>query len=217
MILFYDSIKWCIIISEFPLSRYIWILGSSIILKAERHTKSRPTGQSLGLEMLGFSLLWVGMSGMHWNSLVPLVHGMVNCFGIPKMMLIHCGGNDIGSVPNGQLLFHLKFAVYIISKMLPGCMIVYSNILPRRKWRHSKNNLKMDHTRKRINRGMRSYLLKNDAYAISYPDFDDCHSALFNVDGVHLSFLGNDIFINTIQEALLQFLKYPSKHVFPFE
>jgi hypothetical protein len=34
-------------------------------------------------------------------------------FGIPKMVLIHCGGNDIGIDPCGKLLFHLKFAVYV--------------------------------------------------------------------------------------------------------
>ena len=51
------------------------------------------------------------------------------------MVLIHCGGNDIGIDPCGKLLFHLKFAVYVISKMLPGSMIAYSNILPRRTWR----------------------------------------------------------------------------------
>ena len=51
------------------------------------------------------------------------------------MVLMHCGGNDIGIDPCGKLLFHLKFAVYVISKMLPGSMIAYSNILPRRTWR----------------------------------------------------------------------------------
>ena len=45
-----------------------------------------------------------------------MVHSMTNCFGIPKMVLIHCGGNDIGIDPCGKLLFHLKFAVYVISK-----------------------------------------------------------------------------------------------------
>jgi hypothetical protein len=44
------------------------------------------------------------------------------------MVLIHCGGNDIGIDPCGKLLFHLKFAVYVISKMLPASMIAYYNL-----------------------------------------------------------------------------------------
>jgi hypothetical protein len=44
---------------------------------------------------------------------------------------------------------------------------------------------------------------ENNSYAIAHPDFDDSYSALCDDDGVHLSFIGKDIFINTIQEALL--------------
>ena len=68
------------------------------------------------------------------------------------MVLIHCGGNDIGIDPCGKLLFHLKFAVYVISKMLPGSMIAYSNILPRRTWRYSNNTDAMERTRKRLSK-----------------------------------------------------------------
>ena len=154
---------------------------------------------------------------MRWDELVPIVHSMTNCFEIPKMVLIHCGGNDIGIDPCGKLLFHLKFAVYVISKMLPGSMIAYSNILPRRTWRYSNNTDAMERTRKRLNRGLRTYLLQNNSYAIAHPDFDDSYSALYDDDGVHLSFIGKDIFINTIQEALFQFLRYPKCNVYPME
>jgi hypothetical protein len=90
-----------LVISELPLSRYIWILGSSIILHAEKHqvqvyrTQLRITSTGI------FSF----MGRYFWYAL-----------GIPKMVLMHCGGNDIGIDPCGKLLFHLKFAVYVISK-----------------------------------------------------------------------------------------------------
>lgn len=96
-------------------------------------------------------------------------------------------------------------------------MIVYSNILPRRTWRYSNNTDAMERTRNRLNRGLRTYLLQNNGYAIAHPDFDDSYSALYDDDGVHLSFIANDIFINTIQEALFQFLRYPNCNVYPME
>jgi hypothetical protein len=101
--------------------------------------------------------------------------------------------------------------------MLPGSMIVYSNILPRRTWRYSNNTDAMERTRKRLNRGLMTYLLQNNSYAIAHYDFDDSYSALYDDDGVHLSFIGKDIFINTIQEALFQFLRYPNCNVYPME
>jgi hypothetical protein len=32
-----------------------------------------------------------------------IVHGSINLRGIPKAVLLHCGGNDIGDVPSGAL------------------------------------------------------------------------------------------------------------------
>jgi hypothetical protein len=45
---------------------------------------------------------------------------MVNCFGLPYAVLIHCGGNDIGIEPCGKLLFDMKFMFFVISQMLHG-------------------------------------------------------------------------------------------------
>ena len=76
--------------------------------------------------------------------------------------------------------------------MLPGTSLVWSSILSRMKWRYSENIRNMEITRKRVNRGVRSYLLKIGGYVIRHPDFDDKHPTLFKKDGVHLSFIAND-------------------------
>ncbi|CAC5381785.1 unnamed protein product [Mytilus coruscus] len=49
------------IATQIPLTRSIWIMGSSIIAKAEAHTISGFTGHNLGFESLGLSDIWVGM------------------------------------------------------------------------------------------------------------------------------------------------------------
>jgi hypothetical protein len=40
------------------------------------------------------------------------------------------------------------------------------------KWRYSENIRNMEITRKRVNRVVRSYLLKIGGYVIRHPDFD---------------------------------------------
>ena len=169
----------------------------------------------MGFEKYGLSVLWVGMPGMQWYSLVSIVHSLINAVGIPKAVIIHCGGNDLGCTPNGNLLFHLRFALYVVMKMLPGCFVIYSSILPRSNWRFSDNVDAMEKTRKRVNRGVRSFLLNNNGFYIHHSDLDDGHEALLSSDGVHLSFLGNDIFINALQSALEQFILYPHNRRFP--
>jgi hypothetical protein len=44
---------------------------------------------------------------------------------------------------------------------------------------------------------------KRNAKVITHADLQDGHNALFADDGVHLSFLGNDIFINAVQCLIL--------------
>jgi len=47
-----------------------------------------------------------------------------------------------------------------------------------------------------------------------YPDMTR-DGVFFGDDGTHLSDIGNNIFINTVQGGLEKFLKEPNVHVFP--
>ena len=161
--------------------------------------------------------MWAGMSDMSSYCVVSLLHSMVNCFGLPYAVLIHCGGNDIGIEPFGKLLFDMKFMFFVISQMLPGIKIMFSSILPRLSWRYSEDLKAMDDTRKRLNRGLKSSLKKIRYYTIVYADFEDRDPSLFDNDGIHLSFIGNDIFMHAIQNALEQFIFTPHNLVFPID
>ena len=143
------------------------------------------------------------MGGMKWKHLINIILGLVNLSGIPDIILIHCGANDVGEDPSGKLMYDMKVAFSsLIIEILPGCSIIISEMLPRRTWRFSNSTHKMEKTRKRVNRAARSFLLKQLGYVIKYPDFEDKYSGLFAKDGVHLSFIGYDIFSNTLQGAL---------------
>jgi hypothetical protein len=56
------------------INKDIWVVGSSIIQRAGEHSKIRPIGTFLGLQQLGCQLVWVGMPGMKWENVVPLIH-----------------------------------------------------------------------------------------------------------------------------------------------
>ncbi|VDI77784.1 Hypothetical predicted protein [Mytilus galloprovincialis] len=179
------STKGCGCYFQACLSNEIWIIGSSIICSARDHSENRPSGSNLGLlKNNNCFLRWAGKSGMKWDDVVGTVNSIINlCSKIPHALILHCGGNDIGNVPCGALLYHIKFTIAILSQMLPNCSLIWSSILPRRSWRYSSDDHAMEVTRKRINRGVRSYILKHGGYVIKYPDFDDRHPALYSDDG----------------------------------
>jgi hypothetical protein len=60
------------------------------------------------------------------QNLLPLVQAMVNCFGLPHALVIHCGGNYIGMDSIREVLKHLMYATFIVSKMLPNSQLIYS-------------------------------------------------------------------------------------------
>jgi hypothetical protein len=37
------------------------------------------------------NLYWVGMLGMSWINIVPIVFRSIRCFGIPRALLLHVG------------------------------------------------------------------------------------------------------------------------------
>jgi hypothetical protein len=69
-------------------------------------------GLNLGFNEKDYKLVWAGISGMSSYCVVSLLHSMVNYFGLPYAVLIHCGGNDIGIEPCGKLLFDMKFMFF---------------------------------------------------------------------------------------------------------
>jgi len=84
---------------------------------------------------------------------------MFNAYGIPRALIMHVVGNDIGAWSTKELLYRMKFALYVIKNMLPGCTLIFSSMLPRSSWRYSLNG-NGNRNRNRVNRGVRSYLLK---------------------------------------------------------
>lgn len=154
---------------------------------------------------------------MKIHELYNILQGMVNIKGIPHIIVVHCGANDILSYSCGKLLYYMKVAfITMICNVAPGSAIVFSEMLPRLNWRYSFNDILVERTRRRINRGVRSYLLKRRCYIIKHPDFDDKYKGMFAEDGVHLSFIGNDIFLNTLQGALETCLTKPWKSVYTY-
>ena len=185
--------------------------------RAAEHTRNRPTSRNLGLERYGVHIVWVGMRKMMWSHLTSLIQGLLNLYGFPSAVRIHCGGSDIGhtETPCGLCTNQIKGTfVSLFIEILAGCPIIWFSILPRIKWRLSKTTTKMEKTRRGINRHVRSYFLNKNCYVIKYAYFDDKLPALFEPDGTHLSFIENDIFIN----ALETFFKYPYTciHVYPY-
>lgn len=132
----------------------------------------------------------------------------------PAYLIIHAGGNDIGSIKARDLRNFIKQTLSNLIVLYPHTCIVWSSILPRLRWRYSENTEAMENIRTRTNRAIIQHVVQRGGKAIKHPDFNDKYPALYE-DSCHLSFIGNDIFLNTFQGAMCTFINYPGAKVYP--
>lgn len=73
----------------------IWIIGSSIIHWAHIYAKSL-NQDHFGQE--SSNILWHGIRVMFWEQLYPTIVFLLDSNKAPKIIIIHCGSNNIGQV-----------------------------------------------------------------------------------------------------------------------
>lgn len=122
----------------------------------------------------------------------------------PQFLLIQFGGNDIGKYKVGILRNKLKNEREWLQKKLPNTVVIWSQVLSRCSWRYSPNKLAMEKCRLRINSSVASFVLKRGGCYIRYPDIKPTQSSMLP-DGVHLTDVGNNIYLNTLAGALETF------------
>lgn len=183
----------------------VWIIGSSIVRNAFVHARQSSVGINLGLARVGLQLLWQGYGGMTTCDVMVKIRNLIRVENSPGYLVLHIGGNDLGHVKVGFLRNRIKNIMRKIRALLPNTRIIWSEILPRNQWRYSQNHDAMNRARKRINSSIGAFVLKLGGYYVQYPDI--ALDVLFlKRDGVHLTDLGNEIFLNTLQGALESFV-----------
>lgn len=154
---------------------------------------------------------------MHLDDLLPRFQQAMLFNRPPKMILVHVGGNDLVQFKVTRIIKDLKRHLSYIASVFPEALVIWSDILPRTHWRGAINtpeNLrKLDNKRKRINRAGR-LVTKELPHGRSIRHSIDTTPGLLKEDGVHLTLIGNAIFLDTLQEALHTFTTDPMQTVY---
>ena len=197
----------------FHLLTDIWLIGDSLVSHLEEDSAAVQ-----GSCDLPHRIRWLGQGGMHWTQLkASFQRAMLFC-NDPTSIIIHLGGNDLVTVTQSRMIKRMKKDLRYISSVYPSARLIWSDILPRTSWRgvvNTPEKLKtLDNKRKRINRAGRQITRTlPHGYSIIH-ELDSSTSGLFKTDGVHLTLIGNAIFLNTFEEALVAFSSHPDNRVY---
>lgn len=184
-----------------------WIIGSSLIRNAFVRARASPEGINLGLSRIGMNILWQGYGGLTVGDIMTKVRNLARVEDPPNYIMLHVGGNDLGTAKVGDLRSDIKLIVRMILNRFPNVKIIWSEILPRINWRFAKNPEAIDKARKRLNSSIGAYVVRKGGHYLRYDDIQADYNYL-RADGVHLSDMANDIFLNTLQGALELFVLY---------
>jgi lysophospholipase L1-like esterase len=179
-----------------------------------RESISRPGGTSLGLDRKNIHIWWQGYAGLNLHQLKKKLLMLNQYEQSPDLMVIHCGGNDLGTVDLYNLLNNVKTQILSLKTNFPNSTLVWSQILPRKNWRYSNDCQAMERSRKKLNRVAATTVLKLNGCYLKHPDLLQDISKFLMPDGVHLNQLGNAIFLNTLQGGL-EFFVLKMGQVYP--
>ncbi|CAC5390296.1 CRNS1 [Mytilus coruscus] len=123
------------------------------------------------------------------------------------VLVLHCGGNDIGQKVSCVLGHDILKVIDCLQVLLPQSKFVWSQILPRLKYRNEIVHRSLNRARVRLNSLAATYIIKHGGAYIRYPEISEDNPDLF-LDGVHLSDIGNDLFLYRLQQGLFDIIKF---------
>uniref|UniRef100_A0AAY4EAW4 Cold shock domain-containing protein n=1 Tax=Denticeps clupeoides TaxID=299321 RepID=A0AAY4EAW4_9TELE len=186
----------------------VWICGHSLVFWAEKRAKSPEIGMQLGMDPNSVRVWWKGVQGMTWDQLLPQLLQLKGSWPNPDVLIIHLGGNDINKRSPGELMMSIEKDLESMRSIFPQCLLVWSDILPRRSWKHGVDLLKdvckeMDSIRAMINHKVHTAVAKLGGKALTHDNIMFGHgSGLYRPDGIHLSGRGIDTFNLNLQDFL---------------
>lgn len=181
----------------FSIAKNVWIVGDSYIRRGEERARAT-MGTSLGLDA---RVHWFGWGGLTWDRLLPFFNQSWRGRAAPDVLLIHCGGNDLGKKTSLDLVKWMKQDLQDLHRRLPGTKIILSGITQRRRWRKA-NPGKINKARNWVNNVMATFIRDLGGVFIHHNHIKFDNADLFLKDGVHFTPMGNDIFLNNFISSL---------------
>ncbi|KAM9808410.1 uncharacterized protein si:dkeyp-121d4.3 isoform X1 [Syngnathus typhle] len=183
--------------------RNVWICGHSLVYWAESRAKSVGVGAQLGMDSDKVVLWWKGIQGLTWAELLPLLQQLKVSWPDPHVIIMHLDGNDLNTETPSDLLSSVRRDLVSVRTAFPYCVLVCSQILPRRAWRHLADAHEVDLVRSTVNRRIHNIIAEVGGMFLTHDNIRcGANTGLYQPDGVHLSHKGMDVFNGNLQNFL---------------
>ncbi|XP_075066989.1 uncharacterized protein LOC142153643 [Mixophyes fleayi] len=108
-------------------ARDIWIIGHSYIFWAAKQTEVQMSFSRIG----NSRVYWLGRRGLVWDSFLPWLKQLIEQWGVPDILVIHLGCNDLGKGKSLELIIKIREDLHYINKTWPSIVLGWSVMIPR--------------------------------------------------------------------------------------
>ncbi|XP_040184663.1 uncharacterized protein LOC120917438 [Rana temporaria] len=185
----------------------VWILGHNYVVLGAAHAGLNPDGLQLGFPREQVRIKWIGVPGMLWSRVLPEVNHYSRLDRPPDVLLLHVGGNDLGFRTSYDLHMDIKSDFLSLRSSFPKTVVVWSDIVARTSWKLAISVAKLNKARKKINREMTKFFVRNGGLAIRHGDMEKEPQLFLREDGVHLNSVGIDLWCLGLQEGIERALR----------
>lgn len=198
-----DSIQPAEVAAVIPVRRTqnVWVIGDSWIFWLWKHALKSHVEKNLNLPDKKF--FWFpDKEARLWKTVVPTLRSTVGV-PLPDILVLHCGADDLGYQSVFSLTSAMKSDILKMMSMFPKLKIVFSCIAQRKNWlRQFDLYLSPEEARREVNRNITEFLRENRMFSIHHSNIIHSVHQLFLPDGMHLSSIGNSIFMHNICDTL---------------
>ncbi|XP_077785642.1 uncharacterized protein LOC144327882 [Podarcis muralis] len=179
----------------------IWIVGHSIVHWAADRARQSGLGDGLGFPQ-HVHVSWISRRGMLWREFLPLMRRRVFQLGPPTAIVVQLGENDMVSSSCYGLRAAILQDLGELAALVPSTKLIWSQLLQRRIWRGSPCPAATERVRKRINSAASKLVVNLGGSVIPHPLISFKATEFYRDDGVHLSPVGNDVWLDAMVSRL---------------
>ncbi|KAK7889138.1 hypothetical protein WMY93_024698 [Mugilogobius chulae] len=175
-------------------SETVWIIGDGHVRNAAQRAA---VTKGCHLSLPNTVIRWFGRASLRWEGLVPFFNESLRGRAVPDILLINCGGNDLGVLKSVKMVNVMREDLLQLHQLHPRMKIIFSALPQRRQY-----SGKLEKARKFVNSVMRTLMEQVQGAAVDHPNIRYDNQELFMKDGAHFSLKGYDIFIDNLTNCL---------------
>lgn len=180
----------------------VWITGHSFVYWGSRRAEDRPAGRQLGFPRSDVQVRWLGIRGLRWSRLLSEIQFRVRLDRAPDVLLIHAGGNDLGSRSTREILRDVKLDFLRLWASYPGIILIWSDMVARATWRRARSVPGLNRARAKLNRAIGKFVARNGGLVVRHRELEEVDPDLLLDDGVHLNEIGTDMWTLEIRDGI---------------